>query len=79
MIKFYNYLIARRQVRELVQLLQLLEPDPDQQELYQGFLERAGKYADAIRGAAFLGLIDKQQTKKLLNKLSTVCPQSYPQ
>ena len=79
MIKFYNYLIARRQVRELVQLLQLLEPDPEQQELYKGFLERADKYADAIRGAAFLGLIDKQQAKKLLDKLSTVYPQSYPQ
>ena len=79
MIKLYNYLIARRQVREIVQLLELLEADPEQQELYQEFLDRAGEYGDAIRGAMFLGLIDRQQAKKLLDKLSTVYPQSYPQ
>ena len=79
MIKFYNYLIAWQQIRDMVQLLQLLKSDPEQQELYQEFLDRAGEYADAIRGAAFLGLIDKRQTKKLLDKLSTVYPQSYPQ
>ena len=78
MDRFINYLRIWRQVRDLVELLQLLAEDPEQEELHQGFFERAGIYAESIRGAAFLNLITPEQRDKLLKKLSTFYPQSYP-